>query len=85
MAKTRNPPTAGPQAKLQKVSIADSFEARPVSSALDHSARRDPGGMNFNLARNQSRSTSQSKLTPCSDILKQGKTITSSANLYGRF
>ncbi len=51
LAKTRNPPTAGSQAKLQRVSIADSFGANPVSSALDHSARRDPGGVNITLTR----------------------------------
>ncbi len=53
LAETRNPPTAGPQAKLQRVSIADSFGASPVSSALDHSARRDPGGAIINLSRNR--------------------------------
>ena len=85
LAKTRNPPTAGPQAKLQRVSIADSFGASPVSSALDHSARRDPGGANTNLSRNPSRRTPQAQTSPCSDTLRQGKTITSSANPYGRF
>jgi len=43
-------PSAG---KLQRVSITDSFGASPVSSALDHSARRDPGGANTTIARNQ--------------------------------
>jgi hypothetical protein len=34
---------ARPSGKPQRVSITDSFGASPVSSALDHSARRDPG------------------------------------------
>jgi hypothetical protein len=33
LAKTRNPPTVGSQAKLQRVSIADSSGACPVLSA----------------------------------------------------
>lgn len=44
LAKTRNPPPSSPQAKQQRVSNADSCGACPVFSALDHSARRDPGG-----------------------------------------
>jgi len=36
----------------QRVSIADSPGASPVSSALDHSARRDPGGAIITLTRN---------------------------------
>jgi hypothetical protein len=36
----------------QRVSIADSFGASPASSALDVSARRDPGGNSINLTRN---------------------------------
>jgi len=35
-----------------RVSIADSSGASPVSSALDHSARRDPGGASINISRN---------------------------------
>jgi hypothetical protein len=42
LAKTRNPPTVCSCAKPQRVSFTDSFGASPVSSALDHSARRDP-------------------------------------------
>jgi hypothetical protein len=38
-------------AHLQRVSIADSFRASPTSSALDVSARRDPGGNSVNLTR----------------------------------
>ena len=44
LEETRNPPPASPSGQLQRVSITDSFGANPVSSALDHSARRDPGG-----------------------------------------
>ena len=40
-------------AHLQRVSIADSFGASPASSALDVSARRDPGGNSINLTRNR--------------------------------
>ena len=50
--KTRNPPPSRPQAKQQRVSIADSFGASPVSSALGHSAGRDPGGVSTTLTRN---------------------------------
>ena len=39
----------------QRVSIADSSGASPVSSALDHSARRDPGGASINITRNNGR------------------------------
>src|ERR1035438_6645353 len=49
MAETRNPLPASPSGKPQRVSITDSFGASPVSSALDHSARRDPGGENTTL------------------------------------
>ena len=52
MGETRNPPPASPSDKPQRVSITDSFGASPVSSALDHSARRDPGGATPNIARN---------------------------------
>src|ERR1039458_10677561 len=38
-------------AKLQRVSIADSFGANPVSSTLDAPARRGPGGNSSNLPR----------------------------------
>jgi hypothetical protein len=34
-----------------RVSITDSFAASPASSALDHSARRDPGGASTTLTR----------------------------------
>jgi hypothetical protein len=37
-------------AHLQRVSIADSLGASLASSALDVSARRDPGGNSINLA-----------------------------------
>jgi hypothetical protein len=40
-------------AKLQRVSIADSFGANPVSSTLDAPARRDPDGNVSNLPRNR--------------------------------
>jgi hypothetical protein len=39
---TRNPLAAGLQGKPQRVPLIDSFGASPASSALDHSARRDP-------------------------------------------
>jgi hypothetical protein len=50
---TRNDtkPSASPSGKQQRVSITDSFGACPVSSALDHSARRDPGGVSTTLSR----------------------------------
>jgi hypothetical protein len=45
-------PSAGhPSGKQQRVSITDSFGASPVSSALDHSAGRDPGRVSNNLTR----------------------------------
>jgi hypothetical protein len=40
-------------AHLQRVPITDSFGASPASSALDVSARRDPGGNSFNLTRHR--------------------------------
>jgi hypothetical protein len=49
LAKTRNPLTAGSQAKLQRVSIADSSGASPVLSTLDHSERRDPRRSDYNV------------------------------------
>ncbi len=51
--KNTKPSTAGTRAKQQRVSNADSFGASPVSSALDHSAGRDPGGANTTVTRNQ--------------------------------
>jgi hypothetical protein len=84
LAETRNPPTAGPQAKLQRVSIADSCGTSPVSSALDHSARRDPSEAVSTHMRSQPLNIANTT-SPCSDTLRRGKTITSSANLYGRF
>jgi hypothetical protein len=50
-------------ANLQRVSIADSFGASPVSSALDVSTRRDPGGNSTNLARNCEIESCLAKLT----------------------
>jgi hypothetical protein len=38
-------------AKLQRVLIADSFGANPVSSTLDAPAKRDPDGNVSNLPR----------------------------------
>jgi len=52
LVKTRNPPPSSLSAKQQRASIADSSGASPVSSALDHSARRDPGGATITLTRN---------------------------------
>ena len=51
--KNTKPSDGQPSAKPQRVSITDSFGASPVSSALDHSARRDPGGASTTLTRNQ--------------------------------
>ncbi len=51
LARARNPLPASPSGKPQRVSITDSFGASPVSSALDHSARRDPGRVSTNLTR----------------------------------
>jgi DNA replication protein DnaC len=48
---TRNPLPASRHGKPQRVSITDSFGASPASSALDHSARRDPGGASTTLTR----------------------------------
>jgi len=53
MLETRNPPTASPSGKSQRVLITDSFGARPASSALGHSARRDPGGATSTITRAQ--------------------------------
>jgi hypothetical protein len=53
LAKARNPLPASLSGKPQRVSITDSFGASPVSSALDHSARRDPGGASTTLPRDQ--------------------------------
>jgi hypothetical protein len=38
-----------PMGQPQRVSQTDSFGASPVSSALDHFARRDPGGATTTL------------------------------------
>jgi hypothetical protein len=54
LVETRNPLLFNTQAKQQRVSIADSFGASPVFSALDHSAKRDPGGATTTVTRNQS-------------------------------
>jgi hypothetical protein len=52
-----------------------------VSSAMDHSARRDPG-----RARPQYQTPLRGlNPKPCKRTLLQGKTITSSANAVGRF
>jgi hypothetical protein len=46
-------PSAGhPSGKPQRVSFTDSFGACPVSSALDHSAGRDPGEVSPTITRN---------------------------------
>jgi DNA replication protein DnaC len=82
---TRNPPPQGPSGKPQRVSITDSFGASPVSSALDHSAGRDPGRATTTLTRNQRVRSSTRHSLPCKFTRRQGKTITSSATLYGRF
>ena len=52
--RNRNPLPASLSGKLQRVSVTDSFGASPVLSALDHSARRDPGRATPNLTRRQS-------------------------------
>jgi hypothetical protein len=85
VGRTEAPQDCGTQAKLQRVSIADSSGASPVSSALDHSARRDPGGAITTLTRSPAVDHHCPPKTPCSKTLSQGKTITSSANLYGFF
>jgi len=48
---TRNPLAVSPSGQPQRVSITDSFGASPVSSALDHSAGRDPGEATTTLSR----------------------------------
>jgi len=50
-------------AHMQRVSIADSFGASPAFSALDVSARRDPGGNCLNLTRNCATESGLAKLT----------------------
>jgi hypothetical protein len=71
----------GPSGQLQRVSITDSFGANPVSSAMDHCARRDPG-----RAKPQYQTPLRGlNPKPCTRTLQQGKTITSSANPVGRF
>jgi hypothetical protein len=55
MAETRNPLPVSPSGKPQRVSITDSFGTSLVSSALDHSAGRDPGGATPTIPRNQNR------------------------------
>jgi hypothetical protein len=52
-AKNTKPSGSQPIGKPQRVSITDSFGASPVSSALDHSARRDPGGASTTIPRVQ--------------------------------
>ena len=47
--KTQNPPPPGSVTRQERVTSTDSCGASPVSSALDHSARRDPGGAITNL------------------------------------
>src|ERR1035437_5641619 len=80
---------ASPSGQPHRVSITDSFGASPVSSALDHPARRDPGEANTTLPRIQkaweSAITVTTQIAPCKSTLRQGKTITSQANPYGRF
>jgi hypothetical protein len=44
---------ASPSGKPQRVSFTDSFGACPVSSALDHSARRDPGEVSPTITCNR--------------------------------
>jgi hypothetical protein len=53
LCRNTKPSAANPSGKLQRVSITDSFGASPVSSALDHSARRNPGRANTTLPRDQ--------------------------------
>jgi hypothetical protein len=83
---TRNPPPASPSGKPRRVSITDSFGASPVSSALDHSARRDPGRASTTVTRNlsprKSHASSMTHRAACKCTLSQGKTVTSQANLY---
>jgi hypothetical protein len=49
----RSPLTASPSGQPQRTSHTDSFGASPVSSALDHSAGRDPSGATTTIARIQ--------------------------------
>ena len=91
------PSASQPSGKPQRVSITDSFGASPASSALDHSARRDPGGANTTLTRIQNALNIGHNCNDSNHALpnspRQGKTITSSANpmagfeltTYGRF
>jgi len=51
--KDTKPSVGQPIGKPQRVSNTDSFGASPASSALDHSARRDPGGATTTLTRTQ--------------------------------
>ena len=75
LVERRNPPTASPSGQRQRVSITHSFGANPVSSAMDHSARRDPGrakpqyqttlrGLNPSLAKTRRSKVKQSRLWP---------------------
>ncbi len=72
-----------------EVSNTDSFGSSPVSSALDHSARRDPGKAITTLPHNQkprkSEQSSTARTTPCKQTLQQDKTVTSQAKSVGRF
>jgi len=54
LARTRNPPPSGLVSQTVEGLDADSFGASPVFSALDHSARRDPGGATTTVTRNHS-------------------------------
>src|SRR5579859_1137908 len=58
LVETRNPPTASPSGQPQRVSITDSFGANPGSSAMDHSARRDPGRAKPTISNTASRTQS---------------------------
>ena len=49
----RGPLTASPMSQPQRTSYTDSFGASPVSSALDHSAGRDPSEAITTLPRIQ--------------------------------
>ena len=49
LVKTRNPPPSGRMTEQQRVTSTDSCGASPGKSALDRSARRDPGGAIKNL------------------------------------
>ena len=78
-----------PMGQPQRVSQTDSFGASPVSSALDHSDGRDPSGATTTIARIQMPWTSgpipATPTAPCLNTLWHGKTITSQADLVGRF